>query len=557
MILNDKVFKRKDAEFELYPKTIQIHETKIPQGISEFTELLVFRRDDYIKVYDRVCDHNGGKLITNNGKTICPLHGWAFDASSGKYLNAQCVKKPIFEGECKPLQEFDIEIKNSRRKLEDFQEIIDFDIRFLNHACIMVCLPGLKFAIDPWLSGSAFSNGWWLSSPSPADAYEQINTCDFIYISHNHPDHLNTNTLQHIDKNIPILTGKFSSGSTERFLKSLGFKTVYPIGFSEKWMASNTSFAISALKSGDFRDDTGLLLEIGNKTILLTVDCNFLDFWRFPKHIDLLWSSFAGGASGFPLCFDNYTEKEKDRIIARNKKAIYTTNKTVLRKIQPKMFIPYAGFFKEKAKRDKYITERNKKNNIQDYSDLCNFLGVKLIDLTRKPIIECVNENFVYKAYNGTYLDAEQPEDSIKKDDLEINLLDDEIIHYFKHSLFFDNLDFNLIPTDENFNSIGSQFFIKFSSDNLPIVQIGKVFERRIGSNFLECKVRIDELHKVIKRGLPWEDLLIGFQCRISREPNYYNANFWYHFTNNYVNDKVSRQMKDCSGCEVLSQSIY
>ena len=32
-------------------------------------------------------------------------------------------------------------------------------------------------------------------------------------------------------------------------------------------------------------------------------------------------SSFAGGASGFPLCFDDYSDKEKERILIRNKKA--------------------------------------------------------------------------------------------------------------------------------------------------------------------------------------------------------------------------------------------
>ena len=39
----------------------------------------------------------------------------------------------------------------------------------------------------------------------------------------------------------------------------------------------------------------------------------------------------------------------------------------------------------------------------------------------------------------------------------------------------------------------------------------------------------------VLKNNLPFEDLLIGFQCKIDRVPDYYNVNFWNHFTNVYI----------------------
>ena len=36
----------------------------------------------------------------------------------------------------------------------------------------------------------------------------------------------------------------------------------------------------------------------------------------------ILLSSYAGGASGFPLCFDDYSFSEKEKILQRNRKAI-------------------------------------------------------------------------------------------------------------------------------------------------------------------------------------------------------------------------------------------
>ena len=51
----------------------------------------------------------------------------------------------------------------------------------------------------------------------------------------------------------------------------------------------------------------------------------------------------------------------------------------------------------------------------------------------------------------------------------------------------------------------------------------------------------------------PWEDLSIGFQCKILRFPNEYNVKFWFHFTNNYITEKNIRFSSDCSKCEKIN----
>ena len=60
---------------------------------------------------------------------------------------------------------------------------------------------------------------------------------------------------------------------------------------------------------------------------------------------------------------------------------------------------------------------------------------------------------------------------------------------------------------------------------------------------------------------LPWEDLTIGFQCKIMRNPNEYNFYFWHHFTNIYITDKNVRISSPCSSCtklnEFFDQTIY
>ena len=55
---------------------------------------------------------------------------------------------------------------------------------------------------------------------------------------------------------------------------------------------------------------------------------------------------------------------------------------------------------------------------------------------------------------------------------------------------------------------------------------------------------------------LPFEDLLIGFQCRVNRIPNLYNNNFWHYFSNVYVARKHFRSEKICFSCDTLNQTI-
>ena len=52
---------------------------------------------------------------------------------------------------------------------------------------------------------------------------------------------------------------------------------------------------------------------------------------------------------------------------------------------------------------------------------------------------------------------------------------------------------------------------------------------------YLLIKVRQDSFNWAIKNNMPFEDLSIGFQCRIDRVPDIYNVDFWHHFTNKYI----------------------
>ena len=64
------------------------------------------------------------------------------------------------------------------------------------------------------------------SKKTKNDWLERINDCDFVYISHNHPDHLHPLTLKTISSKTNFVIPKFASGSTKVLLKDLNFKNI-------------------------------------------------------------------------------------------------------------------------------------------------------------------------------------------------------------------------------------------------------------------------------------------------------------------------------------------
>ena len=83
-------------------KSSKNDESKIPlkelkSGVNCLDDYIILNQGDTFKIYDRVCDHNGGKIISKDGKHICPMHRWEFDPLKGIYKNGIEKKEKKFE----------------------------------------------------------------------------------------------------------------------------------------------------------------------------------------------------------------------------------------------------------------------------------------------------------------------------------------------------------------------------------------------------------------------------------------------------------------------------
>jgi hypothetical protein len=114
-----------------------------------------------------------------------------------------------------------------------------------------------------------------------------------------------------------------------------------------------------------------------------------------------------------------------------------------------------------------------------------------------------------------------------------------QVADYFCQSEFKDELIVYLVMTDDDYAPEGQALRINFSA--LPIhyevvdgSALLKEFESLAelnGFHHMLLKVRTDSMWQIVYYGRPLEELSLGFQCRIDRKPDQYNAAFWKHYT--------------------------
>jgi UDP-MurNAc hydroxylase len=97
-------------------------------------------------------------------------------------------------------------------------------IRFVSHASYLLEAANRTILCDPWTAGKAFNNGWALTSPPDPVDYARV---DYLWISHEHPDHLNFPTLKAIPeahrRRVVVLYHKHASPRVAESLRGLGF----------------------------------------------------------------------------------------------------------------------------------------------------------------------------------------------------------------------------------------------------------------------------------------------------------------------------------------------
>lgn len=229
---------------------------------------------------------------------------------------------------------------------------------------------GVKVLTDPWLLGKEFYGSWTHYPPLEVD-WGLINSVDYIYISHIHPDHMSKETLEKIDPSIPILIHNYDAKFVKNNLLRWGRNVIeldhaqrFDCGgglFMRIYAADNCNPALCfkffgcgkmESKMGSTSIDTMAVFENGDQVILNVNDCPYeLSYNTLNKikdeypDIDLLLVGYAGAGS-YPQCWECYSTDEKLEVYGQKKKKHFLDMGTsIINHVNPSYYMPFAGTY--------------------------------------------------------------------------------------------------------------------------------------------------------------------------------------------------------------------
>jgi UDP-MurNAc hydroxylase len=186
----------------------------------------------------------------------------------------------------------------------------------IGHAGIVVETQQATIVCDPWFVPAFFAS--WFVFPrndqlSP-ELMAKIEHPDYLYISHQHGDHLDEAWLaNHIDKSTPVLLPAFATRELERRLSLLGFTNfIRTTNGEEMELRDGLKVAIhveSAIADGP-GGDSALVISDGTSRLVNQNDCRTSDLHALLAHgpVDMHWLQFSG-AIWYPMVYEEPREE--------------------------------------------------------------------------------------------------------------------------------------------------------------------------------------------------------------------------------------------------------
>jgi UDP-MurNAc hydroxylase len=217
-------------------------------------------------------------------------------------------------------------------------------IQFINHASVIIECGADRILCDPWYESTIFNKGWNLIVENdPLTIEGKLKEVNYIWISHEHPDHFSIPFFKKykkfiVDRSITILFQETIDQRVVSYLRNSGF-SVQEIPLNVVWLLNN-KLEILIIKDGFY--DSGLLVKFDGEKILNLNDCEINSLGRANEvfqltgHVDILLTQFSYAA----------WKGGRANRLWRSNAAIEKLNAVKLQVsiFMPKFLIPFASF---------------------------------------------------------------------------------------------------------------------------------------------------------------------------------------------------------------------
>lgn len=499
--------------------------------------------DDHPVIFSSECPHQGATVKVVDDECLrCPRHQWEFDPESGDSTTVPSESLSVYE-----IDQIDGHLYAD---LPQAEERLDFSvsedesklpkIEILSHATLSIEYDGFRLVTDPWLDGPAFLDGWTQYPPPTCDINNVTSETDAIWITHEHPDHLNPRTLDHFSNETPIYVPELNYRRLSTRLHELGFENVHSLPTDTSYQLTNNIEAV-CFESNSTWNDSILALNCGGFKIL-----NFNDAgvnWKVKRAIssaDLIAAGFAFGASGYPITWNHLDVEQKEEMIDERNEQSLQQCRQMVNMFDADYFLPFAKFFELIQPEHKSYRNLLEKNRPSDVSEYFGDHSVTVLDLLPGESWSGHNNTIDRRTNRERFFDEEFKEKYLQKRfnsqkpvvDESFELTHNELAEYFES--FSDSeltskiknfaLSLSLTSESRNLNSLirihnGD---VQYISTNEP-VSIGEVD----AENHISMSCPGELVQFVVRNDRSWDDIHIGYWCDFDRHPDEYNLEFW------------------------------
>ena len=219
----------------------------------------------------------------------------------------------------------------------------------LGHAGILIETEYGSIVCDPWFE-PAFLGSWFVfprNDRLPAELMRRVCNAPFLYVSHQHGDHLDEVFLKnHMSKESTVLLPEFPTRELERQLSRLGFhKFIRTREGAESEISPGLRVAIhveSSISDGP-GGDSAIVVSDGISRLVNQNDCRTGDLGALVSHgpVDLQYLQFSG-AIWYPMVYD-MPVNEKRALAKAKVESQFVRAERYVHSVKARAVLPSAG----------------------------------------------------------------------------------------------------------------------------------------------------------------------------------------------------------------------
>ncbi|MGH9867890.1 MAG: MBL fold metallo-hydrolase [Candidatus Polarisedimenticolia bacterium] len=220
-------------------------------------------------------------------------------------------------------------------------------VTYYGQACTLIEAAGRRILTDPWLTEGAYFGSWFhthlLEDAGITPGTFPKDGLDYLFLSHEHQDHLDPATLRHLRKDLPVLICRFPSPRFRRHVESLGFTDIRELE-SGRPLDLGDSLSVTLYGSAEYTNDSAILVEGEGVRVFNETDCKlgFEDLRRVGERgIDLGFFMFSG-ANWFPIMYD-YPQDTKAGLVQRRRQMLLKSFVQRVKLTRPRVAVPSSG----------------------------------------------------------------------------------------------------------------------------------------------------------------------------------------------------------------------